>query len=363
MKKNRSHINKNTWQPVALSAALVMCAMLFSTSAFATGFEYKLVNKKSQTDGEPPTLVLQATDIVNSAKIELKSSTAKNKIVKVGRMNPGATKAIPLKVGKGVHTFSVSISAEGAGGQKVTIPTFEFDVVRVEPIKLSIDPDGVDMDARTIPFKVNRPVDRIEMAFRGPKGRDLGVHTQNFGGAYGNLKATWPPAGAIGGIEIKVYDVDEFWTSVLLEPWWIEIEHKDVNFDSGKYAIKDGAEEKKLEDSLKEIREQMKRHPKHRAGMRLYVAGYTDTVGPANANQKLSAQRACSIARWFQKNGVDMPVYYQGFGESVLKVKTADNVDEIANRRALYLLGNAKPAPTQAMPKSNWRRVGKSCGG
>ena len=359
MRKDRS----NKWGQGALCAALVTCAMLISTSAFATGFEYKLVNKKSQTDGEPPTLVLQATDIVNSAKIELKSATAKNQTVKVGRMNPGATKAIPLKVGKGTHTITVKISAEGAGGQKVEIPAFEFDVVRVDPITLVIDPDGVDMDSREIPFKVNRPVDRVEMAFKDPKGRDLGVHTQNYGGAYGNLKANWPAAGAIGSIEVRVYDVDEFWTSVLLEPWWVEIEHKDVNFDSGKYDIKAGAEEKKLEESLEEIREQMKRNEKHRAGMRLYVAGYTDTVGPEGANQKLSAQRACSIARWFQKNGIDMPVYYQGFGESVLKVKTADNVDEAANRRALYLLGNAKPAPDSSMPKSNWRRVSGSCGG
>ena len=110
MRKDRS----NKWGQGALCVALVTCAMLISTSAFATGFEYKLVNKKSQTDGEPPTLVLQATDIVNSAKIEIKSSSAKNKTVKVGRMNPGATKAIPLRVGKGAHTFTVKISAEGA---------------------------------------------------------------------------------------------------------------------------------------------------------------------------------------------------------------------------------------------------------
>lgn len=346
----------------ALAASILLSLCLFSTSAFAdAGFQYVLQNKISQTDGAPPTLVLEATDIIKSGTITLESSTARSQKVKVGRMNPGARKEIPLKIKPGTHTFTVSIKATGVGDEVVEIPPFTLEVTRVAPISFVVDADGVDMQSRTIPFKVNRPLDRLELTFKSTGGEDLGTHTQNFGGQYGALSAQWPALEDVGSISIKVIDVDEFWTSVLLEPWWIEIEHKDVNFDSGKFAINAGEEEQKLKDSIKEIREQMKIHAARRAGMRLYVAGYTDTVGPSASNMKLSAQRACSISAWFQKNGVDMPVYYQGFGESVLKVKTEDNVDEARNRRAVYLLGNAAPPASSAIPRASWKRAGKSC--
>lgn len=64
------------------------------------------------------------------------------------------------------------------------------------------------------------------------------------------------------------------------------------------------------------------------------VAGYTDTTGSANFNQDLSQRRAENVARVLASNGV-MPqrLIVQGFGETRLKVRTADGVNEPANRR------------------------------
>ena len=62
--------------------------------------------------------------------------------------------------------------------------------------------------------------------------------------------------------------------------------------------------------------------------MRLYVAGHTDTVGPDAKNRKLSLDRARAIAAYFRKKGLTIPIAFAGFGEDVLKVKTADSVDE-----------------------------------
>jgi hypothetical protein len=39
-----------------------------------------------------------------------------------------------------------------------------------------------------------------------------------------------------------------------------------------------------------------------------------------------------------------MPLYYAGFGEDQLKVKTPDNTDEARNRRADYVIGVEEPA-------------------
>ena len=46
-------------------------------------------------------------------------------------------------------------------------------------------------------------------------------------------------------------------------------------------------------------------------------------------------EHARAIAKWFKKNGGDMPVYAQRFGESVLAVKTEEEIAEPRNRRAI----------------------------
>ncbi|MFW5966579.1 MAG: OmpA family protein, partial [Persicimonas sp.] len=72
---------------------------------------------------------------------------------------------------------------------------------------------------------------------------------------------------------------------------------------------------------------------------------------------KLSNDRARALARWFREAGLDIPVYYQGFGESVLAVDTPDETEEPKNRRAVYVLGNAQPPTSETFPKSNWKEV------
>ena len=88
----------------------------------------------------------------------------------------------------------------------------------------------------------------------------------------------------------------------------------------------------------------------------LYVAGYTDTVGDAASNLRLSTSRAKSIAVWFQAQGFDGHIYYQGFGEKVLAVPTADNVDEAQNRRSLYVVA-ATPPVSASFPGAQWTKL------
>ena len=91
--------------------------------------------------------------------------------------------------------------------------------------------------------------------------------------------------------------------------------------------------------------------------VRLYVAGYTDTVGAAAGNQALSERRARAIATWFRNRGFTGAVQYQGFGESVLAEPTADEVDHAANRRALYILAAQTPPISTALPRSAWKAL------
>ena len=43
--------------------------------------------------------------------------------------------------------------------------------------------------------------------------------------------------------------------------------------------------------------------------------------------------------------------------KALLKVETDDNVDEILNRRALYILASRSPASSGELPRRNWKKL------
>jgi outer membrane protein OmpA-like peptidoglycan-associated protein len=88
--------------------------------------------------------------------------------------------------------------------------------------------------------------------------------------------------------------------------------------------------------------------------VKLYIAGCTDTVGDAAHNDDLSRRRARSIASWLRSHGYDQPIFYHGFGERLLAVPTGDGVDELANRRALYLVSSNPPPAGSGIPSVGW---------
>lgn len=63
------------------------------------------------------------------------------------------------------------------------------------------------------------------------------------------------------------------------------------------------------------------------------VAGYTDSVGNAGRNQRLSADRADAVARALKAKGVDLKITSVGYGENnpIASNKTKDGREQ--NRR------------------------------
>lgn len=75
------------------------------------------------------------------------------------------------------------------------------------------------------------------------------------------------------------------------------------------------------------------------ASSEVQITGHTDTVGSAEANDRLSIQRAEEIRGVLLKDGLPVEnCKVTGRGERELMVKTADNVDEQANRRVEVIL-------------------------
>jgi len=86
----------------------------------------------------------------------------------------------------------------------------------------------------------------------------------------------------------------------------------------------------KARDMLKAMASVLKRY----GSTHINVGGYTDTAGGAAINLRLSEQRAKAVADVLMDEGVTQArITTKGFGESFLRVPTADGVNEPRNRR------------------------------
>jgi len=72
----------------------------------------------------------------------------------------------------------------------------------------------------------------------------------------------------------------------------------------------------------------------HRPGAEVQVTGYTDTVGAREDNDELSQRRAEEVLKALVDQGIELSLMSAvGRGERDLRVPTADEVSEPANRR------------------------------
>lgn len=215
------------------------------------------------------------------------------------------------------------------------------------PVHVAYDAGHLDLDAHTLQFKPSRAVSEATIVAIGEDGAELGKGAAAYHGQPGGqwLAITWtqPDAARVMMLRLRVATDDGVATNVELVPWSVTIDHDDVNFSTDSAVIEPG-ETAKLDASFAKIHELIGRTSKVMK-LRLYIAGHTDTVGPAAKNRELSRARAVAIGTYLRKKGIAVPIVVAGFGEDVLKVKTADNTDERTNRRADYVLGPAAGQP------------------
>jgi outer membrane protein OmpA-like peptidoglycan-associated protein len=229
-------------------------------------------------------------------------------------------------------------------------------------LKVLVDKTKVDMKAHRLEVKMSRPAGKVKITVYSDSNAVLAEDEQDFSGRPGGtpLIVTWNPSSdaAVGKIELRAYDAQGNWVGVEIAPWFVNIPHDDVNFRTDSSEI-DGPEAPKVEAAFGKIEEALAKDAaagRMHAGITLYIAGHTDTVGSSTHNFKLSQDRARAIAAWFRKRGVKIPISYEGFGETSLAVKTADNVDEVKNRRADYILSDGPPSLSTTFHPS-WKRI------
>lgn len=342
-------------RPVTKAAPALAIALLLPAWAQAAGPQFQFKIRDKVLAGERPGLILSPVQTVNKVRLTLRPSKGKKRVFESGRILGGATKEFSWKQRGGAVHYEATLTAVDEAGQEST-SQFEFDVVVGKGLTLRVDKSLEDIENSEVSFTANRPIARVELQVKTPTGEVVRDKTIKLGPVPAGSPVTvaWAPYdGDILKIIVKAYDPDGFWSGVELSPFWVDIPHEEVEFANGRWEVRPG-EAVKLDATLERINDELAKYGKELV-LRLYVAGYTDTVGAAGDNQQLSDKRARSIARYFRKRGLKIAIFYQGFGESALYVQTPDSTPEPKNRRALYVLGNAPPMRSAAIPKSHWK--------
>jgi outer membrane protein OmpA-like peptidoglycan-associated protein len=325
-----------------IPAFLLVAGLAGAAAAQPVSFELK----GDVPAGQKPQLRVVAVQAVTDVRVELQRDDGKDFKLRQPSLAKGQSVVLPIGDGAaGKASYKGSISAQIVGGERWTDELI-FDTLVRGSIKVTYDSDHLDLDKRVLQFKLSRPAGSAELVAIGEDGKELGKGAATYKkeppDTWLSISWTQPPGTRVMMLKLRALSADGLATNVELIPWSVEVEHEDVNFKTDS-AVIDASEEAKLDASLAKIAEIVKRSERF-LKLRLYIAGHTDTVGPDGKNRKLSLDRARAIATYFRKQGIALPIAYAGFGEDVLKVKTADGVDERRNRRADYVLGPASAA-------------------
>jgi outer membrane protein OmpA-like peptidoglycan-associated protein len=228
-------------------------------------------------------------------------------------------------------------------------------------LQIQIDRSKVDLEGHKLEVQMNRPVARIELKVLAEDREVLAQETihPKTSSAGEPILIRWSQSSStpIALIELRGYDNEDNWVGVKIVPWSVKIPHEEVNFETDKATIQK-TEVGKLQDSLSRINSAIARYSEL-GKIQLFIAGHTDTVGTPAYNLDLSRRRAQAIAAWFLKNGLTIPVAFEGFGESAPLVETKDEVDEPRNRRVDYIL-SVEPPVSKKGRTAAWKYLNRA---
>jgi len=298
---------------------------------------------------DQPGLSLHAEAPVRGITVTLERIDGPRKVFRIPAMKAGETRRVGMAQEPGREYYRAVVEVAGHG------PPYEvaFSAAVSRPFRLEIPPEGVDLAQGRIAIRLQGDPERVTLTVSGLSGQEL-------------LRKHWrldlptgrpdtltfdPPGEAVGRVEVVAEDPEGFRQAVEFSPVVMEVPHDEVLFEFGKADILPG-EEPKLARVLEETHRVLGTLG-NQLRLRLYVAGYTDTVGSREFNQSLSAARAAATALWLKAHGLKVPVCSQGFGEDALAVPTPDETPEPRNRRSLFVVAAQGPTGA-AFPRGGW---------
>jgi len=338
-----------------------LTAPLFALFTMLGGFNWQF---SPQTDTNGTAWVeLTSDENLNSVKVEIKGSDGStlNKTVSIKAGKP--TKITWKQSGRQVE-YDLKVEASDS----FTNGSFEIQRPiaggKYAPFELLSDRTDI-VDRQTIKYKTPFTISSRELQVYNTDGDIITeqIVTDEVVEAGGTFEMSWNTAQEVFMIKVTGSDDTGYSYTDSRVPYSAEIPHSEVNFDSGKAIIKPDQEPKVAETVAILVHElagldKAAQAVNQKLSAQLYIVGYTDTVGNAGDNQKLSEARAKAIAQYFYDKGAWCEIYYAGMGERGLAVSTGDNVDEVRNRRALYILGMEKPGSGGQVPAQGaWKKL------
>lgn len=331
--------------------ALLLLGTLAAGLAWAgdLGFGYS----PAPEPGENPSFLVTPSRSAASLRVVIQAGDRKFEFERTG-VQGGSTERFEWARDERVTSATAWVQVEFSDSttEEVKVP---FKWSYGAPLKVDLSRAQADVSKRTLQVDVTAPVQRADITAYGAHKSVLDERTVDIGEGPGRITVPWvgDPADVVL-LDIKLHG-DSAWAGFTYSPWFLNIPHDDVLFESNSDAIPD-AETHKLQATLAQLRDVIDKYGSV-VPVKLYIAGCTDTVGTKEHNRALSQRRARSIARWLRQNGYDRPIYFHGFGEDLLAVPTGDGVDNAANRRALYMVGANPPGAGSGIPSVSWTKL------
>ncbi len=331
-----------------MRTAIVTLSLLCSVPAVAQDV-ISLEYDRSVPMGETPELRILANEPV---RLDVTMECGGTRATSNHQVARGNVQTIPLP-GRWNTPDTRSCSGElavvadtGASGSM----NLNFDVSVIGALSLDATLEDIDLVGAMVTVHAARPLVEARVRAIGVAGVIVGTGRATPNDA--NPRLTWYPNDQeVVKLEIEASDGQGANATLTLVPWSYAIPHEDVVFGSGEHAII-AEQEPKLEEAWTDLAGVLERYGSV-VDARLYVGGYTDTVGDAGTNAALSGRRARAIAAWFRTRGFAGEIAWQGFGERVLAVGTPDGTDEPRNRRAVYVIA-ANPPTSGDFPSNSW---------
>lgn len=332
-------------------AGLLTLPFFAPTVAHAFPAELEIIAKVSI--GKHPKIIVRAFQPALQAVVKLKRDDGQVFNFSLGNIDAGTVRELRLDGRGGRHAYEGVMVA--TVDEEMMESPLSFETVVADPISILVSRRDLDLDKRRLQIFTSRRVKTAQLTVIGLSGHAIEATTTEVtnwvSGAPISLSWKHASRDELLRLEVRVEDADGFYNAVQLTPWQVEIPHEEVHFATGSAQI-GGEEVPKLEESLERVKAALGRYSEIK-GVQLFIAGHTDTRGSSAHNLTLSQKRARAIAAWFVQNGLLIPVHFEGFGESALKVKTADEVDEPKNRRVDYILSIEAPE----LHRGSWKRL------
>lgn len=333
----------------SLSAALLLGALsLAPRVAVAQDLGFGFV--PSPAAGEKPALLITPERAVKELHVEI---TAGGKSWTFDKVNQAAGKQIRLSWDRDTsvteaEAFVRAVFPDGFVGEYNVPIRYSYG----ERLSVDLSRATADVSKRTLKVKVTAKVDTADITAYGAKKVVVDQSSVSVGSGPGEITLPWvgDPADVVL-LDVTLHGGSAY-TGFTYSPWFLNIPHDDVLFDSDSANVPP-TESFKLEATLRDLTDVLDKYGDI-VPVKLYIAGCTDTVGDGAHNKDLSTRRAKAIAVWLRAHGYDKPIFYHGYGEGFLAVPTGDGVDEARNRRVLYMVGANPPPPGSGVPSGSW---------